>query len=126
MFDVNMAQPCGAWTARQSIDVGNAQSNAGIWTATKRPKLGRRALQRACRTYGIGDENRGERCLIAGCNDYLTRPVQPAELIDVMGDIALLIYSGLTGRINNNESLTEHLFHPAEQIIEIEGFGEAG
>ena len=125
MFDVNMAQPCGARTAGQSVDVGDAQSNASIGRL-RRPKLGRRALQRACRTYGIGDENRGERCLIAGCNDYLTRPVQPAELIDVMGDIALLIYSGLTGRINNNESLTEHLFHPAEQIIEIEGFGEAG
>jgi CheY-like chemotaxis protein len=122
-----MAQPCGARTAGQSIDVGNAQSNASIWTATKRPKLGRRALQRACRTRtAFGDENRGERCLIAGSNDYLTRPVQPAELIDVMSDIGLLIYSGLTGRINNNESLTEHLFHPAEQIIEIEGFGEAG
>jgi hypothetical protein len=40
MFDVNMAQPCGAWTARQSIDVGNAQSNAGIWRLRSDRSLG--------------------------------------------------------------------------------------
>jgi CheY-like chemotaxis protein len=64
-----------------------------------------------------------KRCLAAGCNDYLTNRCQPDELIDLIG-------SGIVS-VAGWENQTEHinhlaLFHAAEQIIQIERFGEAG
>lgn len=82
---------------QEAIEKGSASTFAVIFMDVQLPVLDgieatRRLRELGCKTkiialtaHALGDER--DRCLLAGCNAYVTKPIRPGELLGLVDDV---------------------------------------